>query len=106
MPFISLADLDTEELFPGFHGKMVHTEGMTFSCWTIEKDAELPEHQHENEQISYLLDGVLEFTLEGETKVIVPGKLVVIPSHARHSVKAVTDCVVVDIFCPVREDYR
>ncbi|MCB0376063.1 MAG: cupin domain-containing protein, partial [Sinomicrobium sp.] len=93
-------------IVPGFWGKMYHTEGMTFSHWTIEADAELPEHRHPHEQLSYLLEGVLEFTIEGMTKVIVPGKLVVVPPNAPHSVKAVTDCVVIDIFHPVREDYK
>ena len=66
----------------------------------------MPEHHHVQEQISYLISGTLKFTLEGETRVITPGDLVVIPSNAKHSVKAITDCVVIDAFQPVRDDYR
>ena len=106
MPFITLDELQTRELVPGFWGKMVHTEGMTFSHWIIKAGAELPVHQHLHEQVSFLVEGTLEFTLDGITERIVPGKLVVIPSNVPHSAKALTDCVVIDVFQPVRDDYR
>lgn len=106
MPFITLNDLDAREMVPGFLGRMIHMKGMTFSHWTIKAGAKLPEHQHPHEQISFLLEGTLEFTLEGKTEVIMPGKLVVIPSNIPHTARAITDCVIIDVFQPVREDYQ
>jgi len=78
---------------------------MMFSHWTIEQGAELPEHYHVHEQISILVEGRFEFTLEGERHLIEPGMVVLIPSDAKHSGKALTDCTIIDIFNPVREDY-
>ncbi len=106
MPFTQLEDIPSKEMIPGFVAKMIHMEGMTFSHWTIKAGAKLPEHQHTHEQLSYLTEGTFEFTLEGKTELITPGKLVVIPSNAVHSGNAITDCTIVDIFQPVREDYK
>jgi len=79
---------------------------MTFSHWTIEKGAKLPEHSHPHEQISILTKGKFGFTLSGEYKEVIPGMVVIIPSHAIHSGVALEDCEIIDIFSPVREDYR
>ncbi|MFP2995394.1 cupin domain-containing protein [Spongiivirga sp. MCCC 1A20706] len=106
MPVLSIKDIEAREMIPGFVARMVHMEGMTFSQWEIKAGAQLPEHHHIHEQLSYLVQGEFDFTLEGKTERITPGKLVVIPSNTVHSGKAITDCVIVDIFQPVREDYK
>jgi quercetin dioxygenase-like cupin family protein len=51
-------------------------------------------------------EGEFELTVDGETEVLRPGVVAVIPSDAEHSGRALTDCRVIDIFHPVREDYR
>ena len=63
-------------------------------------------HSHPHEQITYLINGRFEFTVGDETQVLEPGMVVLIPSGATHGGTTVTDCLVVDVFCPVREDYR
>ena len=72
---------------PGFHGKMVHGENLTWAFWTVEKDAVVPEHHHPHEQIMHVVSGEFEFTLEGETKVYHEGDVVHIPSipHTQES---------------------
>lgn len=102
MPFIPLSDVEPREIIPGFHGRLVHGERMTFVYWNIEKDAVLPEHSHDNEQMSMLVDGAFEMTLDGETQTLKPGIVVTIPSNVRHSGKALTPCVIVEMFSPVR----
>lgn len=91
---------------PGYHGKMVHAARMSWAFWTVEKDAEVPEHQHPHEQIMHVVEGQFEFTLDGNTKVYQPGDIVVIPSNTPHSGKALTPCKLMDVFSPVREEYR
>lgn len=103
---IDLQDIPAKELVPGFHGKFVHTENMTIVWWDVEAGALLPEHGHMHEQVSHLTEGEFEMTVDGETQLLKPGSAVVIPSNARHSGKAVTNCRIIDVFCPVREDYR
>ena len=50
--------------------------------------------------------GKFEMTLDGETLQLEKGKVAVIPANAKHSGRALTDCEIMDVFYPVREDYR
>ena len=83
-----------------------HNERMTIVYWNIEEGAEVPEHSHENEQVVNMLSGKYELTVDGDPHVLEPGCVVVIPPDVPHSGKALSDCVLLDAFCPVREDYR
>lgn len=79
---------------------------MTLTHWRIEEGALLPEHTHPHEQISLLLEGELIIRLPDEEVTLLPGKVLVIPGGLAHSGQAVSDCIVVDIFSPPREEYR
>ncbi|MEM1326696.1 MAG: cupin domain-containing protein [Bacteroidota bacterium] len=104
--FNDFADLKSIEYIQGFHGQMLHLNGFTFAKWRIEAGSILPEHLHEHEQLSYVLEGEFEMTIDGETQICKSGGVVSIPGHAKHSGKALTDCVLIDVFQPVREDYK
>ena len=106
MPFVDLSTLSEKEVVSGFHGKFVHSENMTTSFWRIEAGAALPEHAHPNEQISVVVAGNFEMTLDGETLLLEKGKVALIPANVKHSGRALTDCEIMDVFYPVREDYR
>lgn len=106
MPFIRLSDIPEREMVPGFRARFVHAEHMTCSYWTIEAGAVLPEHAHPHEQVTNVVRGTFEMAVEGATRAIEPGEVVVIPSGARHRGQALTDCYIVDVFHPVRDDYR
>lgn len=106
MPFVDLSTLDEREVVDGFHGKFVHSENMTTSFWRIEAGAALPEHAHPHEQVSVVLEGKFEMTLDGEKRQLERGQVAVIPSNVKHSGVALTDCMILDVFYPVREDYR
>lgn len=101
-----LESLPERELWPGFVAKMVHSETMTLAFWRIEAGAELPEHEHPHEQVLHLMEGSLELTIEGETARLEPGAVAVIPSNARHGARTLRACRILDVFHPVREDYR
>ena len=101
-----LTDIETKEIMPGFHGKMIHGETMTLAYWEVEEGATVPEHSHKNEQIMQVLEGTFEFTVNGLTKLYKPNELVIIPPFAPHSGKALTPCKLMDIFSPVREEYK
>lgn len=102
----SLTGIEPKEYFAGFHGKMIHSENMTIAFWEVEKGAKVPSHSHHHEQVMHVIQGSFEFTLDGVTKEYEPGDLVVIPPHSTHSGKAITSCKLLDVFCPVREDYK
>ena len=50
------------EPIPGFHGRVVHSDTMTFVLWRIEAGAVLPEHSHVHEQVAFVLEGTFEIT--------------------------------------------
>lgn len=106
MPFASLDDLDRTEEMPGFLGAFLHSDNMTVASWSVDAGATFPEHAHPHEQISVVTEGKFELTIDGETDVLRPGRIAVIPSDTIHSGRAVTDCEIIDVFSPVREDYR
>lgn len=103
---MNLASIKSKELMPGYHGKMVHGQQLTWAFWTVEKGAEVPEHQHPHEQIMHVVKGEFEFTLNGNTQIYSAGDIVPIPSNSPHSGKALTPCELMDVFSPVREEYR
>mgnify|MGYP001825958773 FL=1 len=103
---LALSDIETKEIMPGYHGKMIHGETMTLAFWEVEKGAAVPEHSHINEQIMHVLEGDFEFKVAGVTKTYGPGDLVIIPPNIPHSGKALTPCKLMDIFSPVREAYK
>jgi quercetin dioxygenase-like cupin family protein len=101
-----LQQIEPRELIKGFRGRFVHTEKSTLVFWEIEAGAELPLHAHFHEQTTYVMEGRFELTVAGETQVYEPGLVAVIPSNVEHSGRALTPCKILDVFCPVREEYR
>ncbi len=106
MPFVELDSLATKETLKGFHGKAIHTGTMTFMYWTVEEGAAIPEHSHTHEQVEHVLKGKFELTVNGETRVLEPGVVAVIPPHVKHGGKAIIQCELLDVFNPEREDYK
>jgi len=106
MTFIKLSDVEDRELMAGFHGRFVHSANMTFAYWDIDEGALLPEHSHPHEQVVNIIEGELELNIGGETKIMEPGDVAVIPGDVSHTGKAITKCRVIDVFYPVREDYN
>ena len=101
-----IAALEPRELVPGHHGRFIHSEHTTQVYWTIEAGAKLPEHHHPAEQIVHMLAGTYELTVDGERFVLTEGDVLAIPGGAVHSGAAHTDCRIIDVFSPVREEYR
>lgn len=103
---IQLQEIEPKEIIPGYTARMVHAENMTLAYWTIEANAPLPEHSHPHEQVATVISGEFELVVEGETFHLTPGQVKIIPGGAVHSGIARTACELLDIFHPVREEYR
>ncbi len=71
----------------------------------LKKDAVVPEHRHESEQITYILEGALKFELEGKEVVVRAGEVLHIPSNVPHRAVALEDTLDLDIFSPIRTDW-
>lgn len=106
MALISINELASKELVPGFAARFIHTEHLTLGYVQIAAGSILPQHSHPHEQVTHVLEGQLQITIAWETDIVEPGKVAVIPSGITHSARALTDCYVLDVFFPAREDYK
>lgn len=88
--------------------RLITSERMMIAHVRLKKGDEVPQHAHENEQITYILEGVLHFWLggQGDREVTVrAGEVLVIPSNLPHRALALEDTLDVDVFNPPRQDW-
>ena len=104
--FIQLKNKPGFQIVEGYSAKAVHTNQLSVMHVSVKAGAPLPEHHHPHEQITNIIEGKLEMTVGGVTKVCEPGDVVVILSNVPHSAVAITDCQVIDVFNPPREDLK
>ena len=102
----NLKEVPEVEYVPGFFGRMIHTDQTTLAYWEIKKGAALPEHHHIHEQIVNVFEGQFQMTIGGKEMVFGPGDTFVIESDVPHSGVALTECKILDVFTPAREDYK
>ena len=101
-----IKDIIPKELVAGIKGYYAHGNELTFGYVEIKAGSNLPAHHHVHEQITYIIEGQLDMMIGGEHYSLTPGMYHVIPSNTPHSAIAVTDCKAIDVFNPVREDYK
>jgi len=102
----TLSTIPPFEISRGFNARFIHTDSMTLAFVAVDEGAELPEHAHIHEQVTTLLEGRFDLTVGGELNQLVPGDVCVIPSNVPHSGKAHSRCRIMDVFNPVREDFK
>ena len=106
MSFINYNTKKKITIFPGAHSAMEHSAQISYGCVSLDEGVIVPVHSHPHEQWTYIVEGQMEFTLNGETQLLQPGMGAFIASDVPHGAFAVTACKVIDVFTPVREDYR
>ena len=82
--------------------------GKLMANWvTIAPNTLVPLHHHPHEQLGVMLEGAMELTIGAETRLLRPSDAYTIPPHLPHGARTLDEgCVVLDVFTPVREDYR
>ena len=103
---LNINNLKKHEVITGFHGRFINSENITLAFWEIEKDSSIPRHSHIHEQIMHVLNGSFEFTINGFTSTFSDGDIIVIPPNTSHSGTALTNCKIMDVFSPKREEYQ
>ena len=101
-------DMPAEPLKEGLSRRLVTGERMMMAHVYFKKGADVPRHSHENEQLTYILEGALQFWFgaNDEQKLLVrAGEAIVIPSHLPHRALALEDTLDLDVFCPPRRDW-
>ena len=122
--------MPSQEVTPGIHRRFLTASRVTVARFTLGRGTSVPVHSHDHEQISYVVRGALRFHLGGPAAAAGPsasaavadagsspverdakdlivraGEVLEIPSWIEHSVDALEDTEVIDVFSPVRQDW-
>jgi quercetin dioxygenase-like cupin family protein len=98
-------EVEKEKLSDTFFRQMVYGDRVMVAKLDIKKGSIVPEHSHENEQITWIMKGKLRFIIGGKQMDVGEGEILVIPSNTKHEATALEDTLDVDIFSPVRSDW-
>ena len=105
--FPAPTEMSRHRIFPGVSITTCAAEKMMMSHVDLEPGAVVAEHSHPHEQVGMLLAGKAIFYIGDESKTLQTGDMYRIPGNVRHRVVALEEPVkALDIFYPVREDYR
>ncbi|MGH9466547.1 MAG: cupin domain-containing protein [Terriglobales bacterium] len=98
-------DLELETLNPLIQRHFVVGDQVMLARIFLKKGAEVPRHSHVNEQVTWILEGALEFAIDGRTLVVRAGEVLCIPPNMPHAALAIEDTLDIDIFTPPRQDW-
>jgi len=101
-------DIPKESLSDVLARRLITGDRMMLAHVYLKKGAVVPQHSHENEQITYVLEGGLRFWIghdESEVIDVRAGEVLHIPSFVEHKAEALEDTVDVDTFSPPRQDW-
>jgi quercetin dioxygenase-like cupin family protein len=101
-------DLPRERLNPLIGRRLITGERLMLAHVYLDRGAVVPKHAHENEQLTYIVEGCLRFWLgddESEVVDVAAGEVLHLPSNLPHRAEALEDTLDVDIFCPPRQDW-
>jgi quercetin dioxygenase-like cupin family protein len=105
--FIRPDALPGKDLAPGVQLRVTWGQHLMLSFVRLEPGGVVPAHQHPHEQGGVCLEGSMEFTIGGETRIVRRGEGWMIPGGVTHAVRALEGgATALDIFYPHREDYK
>jgi quercetin dioxygenase-like cupin family protein len=95
------------ELAPGVRMQPLFGEGAMLNLLDFQPNARVPEHSHPHEQLGMVVEGELVLQIDGVPHRLRPGAAYQIPGGVPHGAWTEDErCRVLDVFQPVREDYR
>ena len=105
LKYLAWKDVPRERLNPHIDREMVVGDKIMLARVLMKKGAHVPLHHHHNEQVTYILEGVLKFNVGGKEIVVRAGEVLCIPPNMPHEAWAEEDTVDLDVFNPPREDW-
>lgn len=104
--FTNFDEKGFEEKFKGvFLKTLVYGKKTLMTNIKLVKGAKIPKHQHRYEQTGFLVNGKIDFEINGEHRIAEPGDSWTILANIPHGAEAIEDSSIVEVFSPVREDY-
>lgn len=106
--FFRWDDMPKERVTDVISRRLVTGDRMMLAHVYLDKGAVVPQHSHENEQLTYILEGALHFWIgadKSEEVIVRAGEVLYIPSNVPHEARALEDTLDVDVFSPPRQDW-
>ncbi len=101
----SWSNIPAEQINPSISRQFITGDRVTVARFELKRGGIVPMHAHENEQVSFVLDGALKFKIDGREVIVRGGEVLQIPGTVPHEVEVLEDTLVVDVFSPVRQDW-
>ena len=101
-------DMPKEDVSDNLARRLITGDRVMLAHVYLKKGCIVPRHSHENEQITYILEGGLHFWIgadEAQEIDVMAGEVLHIPSGVPHKAEALEDTLDVDIFSPPRQDW-
>ncbi len=103
-----LEEVTMEKVGAGMRRQLVCGQQMMLARISLAGGVSVPQHRHDNEQITYLLAGEMEFRFGengADLRHIGAGEILVIPGGMPHSAEVLVDAEVIELFAPPRQDW-
>lgn len=98
-------DITEEQINPLIARRFITAERLTLARFELKRGSVVPQHAHENEQVSYIVSGALKFIVDGGEVIVRAGEVLQIPPNVPHAAEAIEDTLAIDVFTPVRQDW-
>jgi quercetin dioxygenase-like cupin family protein len=99
------SDIEVESMSSLIGRQMIVGRNVMVARVLLKKGAKVPLHSHHNEQVTYILEGALHFTIDSREITVLAGEVLCIPPYMPHEAVALEDTVDLDIFNPPRQDW-
>lgn len=103
---VGLRAAEPLELVPGVTMRPLFGQGAMLNLLVFEPGAKVPVHDHPHEQLGYVIEGVLRLEIDGVEHELHSGDAFRVAGGTPHAAWSDGPCVALDVFQPVREDYR
>lgn len=106
--FYRWSDLEREQLSPVLARQLITGDRLMLAHVHLKRGCIVPRHHHENEQLTYILEGALRFWIGEDESTVIDvraGEVLHLPSNLPHKAEALEDTLDVDIFTPPRQDW-
>ena len=94
---IDWSEQDFTEVRPGIFGATFHTPQLTATLYRYGAGSSWEEHQHPQDQVTTVLSGDIDFTVEGEKVHLDEGQTALLPGGTPHAADAKNECVTINV---------
>jgi quercetin dioxygenase-like cupin family protein len=99
------SEIPPEQINASIVRRFITADRVTVARFEMTRGGVVPRHAHENEQVSYVVSGALKFRFDDRDVIVGSGEVIQIAPNVPHAAEVVEDCVAIDVFSPVRQDW-